>query len=176
VLIAPDEIRHLREGPRVGEQPGDAGLIAFEVEVPTGTAVDALNRCRDVLSPIILHQHGDWPGLDSWRTLLPVWFVLACGAEESPEDAERWLSWWRQLPAAEQQQAADERPWSLADWLYWMQPENREWFWWDARVSDRGGLRVYVEVAAWPAPVGSLQWLFRAVGALGIDVADDASN
>ena len=51
------------------------------------------------------------------------------------------------------------------DWLHWLEPDNRTWFWWDAAVTQDDALRVMVEVPGASAPLGALEWLFKASGA-----------
>jgi hypothetical protein len=55
-----------------------------------------------------------------------------------------------------------------ADWLYWLEPSERQWFWWDAAVERPDALRVIVEVAGWPAPLGAHDWLLLAAGAIEV--------
>jgi hypothetical protein len=83
----------------------------------------------------------------------------------SREAADAWLAWWRTLPPAEQARASQDRRWTLADWLYWLEPTQRQWYWWDAIVEDPDTLRLVVQVPGWPAPLGALQWLLRVAGA-----------
>jgi hypothetical protein len=45
---------------------------------------------------------------------------------------------------------------------------ERQWFWWDAKVEREGTLRVTVEVPGQPAPLGALDWLLRAAGAVEV--------
>ena len=85
----------------------------------------------------------------------PDWFVAACAPEQTPEELQRWLRWWRELPPAEKSRAEAEQPWSLDDWVHWMQPDERTWFWWDARVEDERRAVVVVDVPGWPSPLGS---------------------
>jgi len=100
--------------------------------------------------------------------LLPAWFVERSAPERSREEAERWLAWWRSLPASEQARVAREQDWALADWLYWLEPAERHWFWWDAVIENPEILRVIVEVPGWPVPLGALEWLLRAAGAMEV--------
>jgi hypothetical protein len=58
-----------------------------------------------------------------------------------------------------------KKPWSLDNWVHWMRPENREWYWWDAEVVGGAAAVVEVEVDGWPFPWGSLEWLLKAAGA-----------
>jgi hypothetical protein len=51
-------------------------------------------------------------------------FVERCAPEQTKDEAEEWLAWWRKLPSEEQGQAGAQRDWSLADWLYWFEPEQ----------------------------------------------------
>lgn len=161
LLIPPEEARHLIFGPRPGEAAGGVGCIVVAVTGPEPVSV--LRRCREVLAVVIDHQAGVWPDVAGWQELLPSWFVEAC-PEESSEEADRWLEWWRSLPRDQQFEAERSRAWTLADWLYWLEPAERQWFWWDAKV-EGDALHVIVELSGWPAPLGALEWLLRAAGA-----------
>ncbi len=72
------------------------------------------------------------------------------------------------MPWDEQVRVNEELRWSLADWLYWFEPKQRFWYWWDAAVKSPELVRVALEVTEWPFPwdsLKSLKWLFRAAGA-----------
>jgi hypothetical protein len=149
---------------------GGVGTIDVVATAPAPESV--LGRCREVLAVVIDHQAGDWPDVSAWRELLPSWFVEAC-PDESPEETERWLAWWRSLPREQQVEAERARAWSLADWLYWLEPDERQWFWWAATVED-DALRVAVELSGWPAPLGALEWLLRTAGATTVTVEENS--
>ncbi len=172
MVIVPEEQRHLAAGPRPGEEPGGVGAIT--VLARGSEARTVLDRCRSVLAVILDHSGPEWPTVEEWRSLLPKWFVAASSPERSREDAERWLAWWRTLGPADQARAESEQRWTLADWLYWMEPFERQWFWWDAEIGTDGTLRVTVEIPGWPAALGALDWLLRAAGAAEV-VHDEAS-
>jgi hypothetical protein len=125
-------------------------------------------RAREVLRAVLAHAGPSWPTVSEWRQLLPAWFVEGSAPEKSREEAERWLGWWRSLPAAEQARVTREQRWALPDWLHWLEPAERQWFWWDAVVENPETLRVMVEVPGWPAPLGALEWLLRAAGAVEV--------
>lgn len=91
----------------------------------------------------------------------------------SPEQAKQWLAWWKGLPPTEQTRAEIEKDWSLDNWLYWMEPGNRQWFWWDAKMlEDYDHIALAIEVEAWPFPWGALRWLFRAAGASAVEAEE----
>lgn len=170
-----DERRHLDAGPRPGE--GFEGVGQVDVVAVCGDdAAPVLQRARRVLGIVIDHQDGKWPTTGEWRSLLPGWFVEACAEERSREEAEAWLAWWKALPADQQAAVLRERRWSLANWLFFLEPDERQWFWWSATVEAPDRLRVTVEVAGWPAPLGALEWLLRAAGALDVAVDEPASD
>jgi hypothetical protein len=166
-VIPPDELRHLREGPRVGERPGGAGTVTVTVSCHGDSAV-VIDRARAVMTAVVDRAGPPWPSVDEWLELLPEWFVAACGPERSVEEVERWLRWWRSLPRVEQARVTREQQWTLADWLFWLEPGERQWFWWAATVEDPDTASVVVEVAGWPAPLGALEWLLRASGAVAV--------
>jgi len=90
----------------------------------------------------------------------------------TPQETAAWLERWRALPAEEQHRAERERRWALADWLHWLRPDERSWYWWDAAVNGSHELRVRVEVPGWPAALGALTWLLRAAGADSVSVEE----
>ena len=171
-MIVHEERRHLESGPRSDEQPGGAGLVVAILHCPAN-ATAVLTRCREVLRVVIDHQIGRWPKVDEWRQLLPGWFVDS-SSDESEEEVEQWLAEWRSLPLDRRAAAEEKRPWSLADWLAWLEPEERQWFWWSASVEDDNTLRVELEVHGSPAPMDAFTWLARAAGATSVDVGGDA--
>jgi hypothetical protein len=121
-----------------------------------------------VLRAVLDHAGPSWPSLSEWRQVLPTWFVESSAPEQSRDEAERWLGWWRSLPAEEQALVTRAQRWTLAGWLYWLEPSERQWFWWDAAVENPDTLRVFVEVSGWPTPLGALEWLLRAAGAVEV--------
>jgi hypothetical protein len=165
------ELQRLADGPRPNETPSGIGLARFVVRCPSGAA-DILAKVATVLKIVDEIALAAWPNTDEWRRKLPEWFTLACAPQISDEQAERWLAWWKALPQAEQAWAELEKDWSLDNWLYWMQPDNRQWFWWHAQPVDGDHIKVMVSVDAWPFPYGSLRWLFKAAGAVALAPED----
>lgn len=170
-MIPPEELRHLDIGPRPGEQAGGVGTVMV-VAGCRGDADSVAERAREALRAVLMHAGPPWPSLAEWQRLLPSWFVKSSAAERSREESERWLTWWRSLPPAERAKASRARRWTLANWLYWFQPEERQWFWWDMVIENSDTLRVVVEVSSWPAPLGALEWMLRAAGAADVVVAE----
>lgn len=167
-MIPPEELRHLDSGPRHGEQLGGAGTVELVAKCPGG-AERMLARCREVLRAVIAEKRdGRWPTPEEWEAILPGWFVQASSMSQSEEKREHWLRWWRGLPPDGRAQAAAEQPWSLNDWLFWFQHDDRAWYWWDGVVDDGDTVRICVEVTGWPVPLGALEWLLRASGAIQI--------
>ncbi|WP_322780119.1 hypothetical protein [Frankia sp. Cas4] len=137
-------------------------------------ALTVLRRCREVLIPVIDHQSDEWPSIAEWHQLLPEWFVAACPKEMSSEQAEQWLAWLHTLSEDEQAAVRRRKAWALEDWLYWLEPDRRQWFWWDAQFDEADTLDVYVEVMDMPVPLGALDWLLRASGSETITVQSPA--
>lgn len=163
------ELLRLRNGPRPGEKPSGVGLVRFVARCPFG-ARDVLAKATSVLKAVDEIALTGWPSDKEWPAKLPEWFTSACAPPMTQEEADRWLRWWKALPQSEQTRAEIEKDWSLDNWLYWMQPDNRQWFWWDAKaLDDCDHILVAVTVEAWPFPWGSLRWLFKAAGASALD-------
>ncbi len=73
----------------------------------------------------------------------------------------------------EQDRLERDEPWSLEGWLYWMEPINRFWFWWEACATRDDHAVVAVEVTEWPFPWKALSWLLRAAGATSVGAEGD---
>lgn len=155
------ETRHIVTGPGPDEAVGGDGLVEFRVQAPEGSA-RFLERCREVIDVFLEVGEAD---LEVWRRRLPQWFVSACSPEQTRQQAEEWLKWWRSLPPAEKASAELAAGWSLSGWLYWLEPAQRDWYWWDAKAMSANEATVAVEVTDASAPLGSLKWLLRAAGA-----------
>jgi hypothetical protein len=169
-VILPDERRHLLEGPWLEERPGGSGLVRVVAGCPgDASAVNA--RAREVMISVLDGTVSPWPSVDAWRSILPDWFVAACAPDRSAEETEEWLTRWRSLTPTEQGRATREQKWALSDWLFWLEPSERQWFWWNSGTTNANTVYVVVEVAGWPAPLGALDWLLRASGA--IDIRND---
>ncbi|WP_157360638.1 hypothetical protein [Amycolatopsis thermoflava] len=164
-MLIDDEIRHLEGKLREGEQPGPGGLEEVTA-VGSGDARAVLSRARDVLKVVLEVIRTDRVvELEEWRELLPNWFVEKCANERTLEEEQQWLVWWRGLPREQQARAVNEREWTLADWLEWFEPAERQWFWWDATLTSEDEVSIHVEVEGAPAPLGALEWLLRCSGA-----------
>lgn len=137
-----DERRHLAHGPGAEDPPGALDVIEVRCE---GGAERALRRVREAMAPVLDHQEGAWPPLDDWKALLPGWFVDACVDDRQVRDCvlDRW---------------------SLRAWLHWLQPDQRQWRWWDAEVVDGTHLRVRLLPLSDPYLKGSVNWLLEVAG------------
>jgi hypothetical protein len=164
--LNPDvERRHLAE-PGHPAASTNAGL---ELSVRSSNNEVLLARCQEVLLVVLQHDEENWPPLTMWQRELPKWFVDACGPERTVEEAREWLSWWRTLPPDEQAAATDAKRWALSDWLWWLEPGQRTWYWLGARLIGSHDLRIFLQTDGSPAPTGALHWLLKAAGASAIE-------
>src|SRR5213075_1262403 len=138
----------LTSGPSPSEKPGGVGTVRFLVRCPFVTT-DVLTKAKEVMKVVDEATLRGWPANGDSAPRLPEWFTSACVAEMSPEQAKHWLAWWKSLSPEEQTKAEIEKDWSLDNWLYWMEPGNRQWFWWDAKVlEDYDHIALAIEVEA----------------------------
>jgi hypothetical protein len=127
------------------ELPGSTGLLRYVVEAPDPAGVIA--RVTEVLRVVLERSGQTWPSLDEWRRVLPGWFVAGFAPERSGQEQDGW---------------------TLEAWLYWLEPEQRSWFWWGAEHrADR--VEVLVDVDSWPYPDGALRRLLHVAGAWTVD-------
>lgn len=169
------EIRRLRDGPLHDEKAGGLGCVRFIINCPFGASA-VIEKAKSVLIAIdeqLLLPEGDRL---RWADVIPSWFQEECGRSMTPVEAQRWLAWWRTLPDAQKSEAEINKDWALDDWLYWVANDSRQWFWWDAQVSDDGErVSLAVQVLSWPFAWGGLRWLFKASGASVVS-AEQAGN
>jgi hypothetical protein len=165
-----DEIRHLRRGADPGERPRRYAGTVLPARVIAADPEVTLVRARSVLLALLTAPRG-WSAEHAPGNL-PQWFVDACapGLDLSLEEVLERQRRLRQLSPEDQAQAAIETRWSLVQWLHWFEGE-RYWFWWDARVTGDRELVAEYLVYEWPAPTGSLIWLWRASGAVDVNVS-----
>jgi hypothetical protein len=166
-----DEVRHLADGPRQNELPDDELLVRvwLRSEAPVHAVVA---KCKQVLDTVVQIDGDSWPSEALWAKILPVWFVEGCAPEESAEQKQQWLDWWRTLNDQDRSVAAQDREWSLAAWLHWFQPAERQWYWWDGEPVDETHGLITVATQGLPVPLGALRWLLRVAGADEIVVDD----
>lgn len=157
------ERARLENGPRPGELPLDAGVVDV-VGLSHGDAAGVDVRVREVLSIIAEHQNGRWPNLDEWKLVLPRWFTAFFVEQRTQNEESRPLDWRRALPAEQQASVVDDKKWTLSAWLFWLQPDERQWYFWDSRVESKNQLRVQVQIVDYPL-LGALEWLLRSAGA-----------
>jgi hypothetical protein len=166
-----DELRHLLTEPNLDEQPEKLGIVRFDIWCP-GNSETVLQKSKEVLEMILRSSTQCWLSNSEWQTVLPDWFVAGCAPEKTIEEVEQWLKWWRSLSPQEKSLVDEEQSWSLEDWLYWLHPDQRQWFWWDAICVNTNLLKVAVEVAEYPFSWKSLAWLFKVAGAIRVQPED----
>ncbi|MDO9384545.1 MAG: hypothetical protein Q7T86_16970 [Hyphomicrobiaceae bacterium] len=108
-----------------------------------------------------------------WREVVPTWFLTAVIPTLTPAEQQQHLSWWRNLSAEEKARYEITQKWTLDGWLYWMEPELRQWFMLSLHYSGKDQIGGLIRVLEWPTPWGSLRWLFRAAGCSQLELVDD---
>ena len=137
-----EERRRLGEGAAGQEPPGELDSLEVRAADPAAT----LGRVREVLDVVVAHGEGGWPEVDEGKGRLPAWVVATC------------------VDDRELQECVLDR-WSLRAWLYWRQPDQRHWRWWDAEPAGPDGtLRIRLLVLSRPYLRGSLDWLLTVSG------------
>lgn len=166
------ELSRLANGLSLGEGPDGAGTVRFIASCPFGAA-EVLERVKTVLRIVDEAAITGRPMDKLWKATLPDWFVARCAPPNSQEESGRNIAWRKNLPPDEEIRIAREMDWTLDAWLYWLEPDRREWFWWDAKaLVDLDHIIIAVEVDSWPFPWGALRWLFLAAGAADLSAEE----
>lgn len=156
-----DEGSRLRLGPAPNQKPNGVGLV--RVILHASRPGDVLARAKAVLSSIVQLEPARFN--ETAAQHLPEWFIAACTPQPTQDEQEQWLAWWRTLDHKSKATAERERGWTLQEWLSWMEPDQRTWWWWDAEVTGPTTAIVHVTVEGWPSALGALHWLLAASGA-----------
>jgi hypothetical protein len=162
------ELQRLTGDSTNGTQPLGLGTVRFRAQCPGNTEL-VLERSKSILIQVNRLSRSDWPTYEQWTQSLPSWFLVRCQPEKNSAEAAKWLKTWRELPQEEQDYVRRECPWSVSGWVYWFQPDNRTWYWWDAIKNDQHNMTISVAVYDWPFAWGALSWLLRAAGARSVD-------
>ncbi|NDJ58751.1 hypothetical protein GWD52_17515 [Enterobacteriaceae bacterium 4M9] len=171
------ERERLKSPPLPTHKATGVGIARFIVACDSN-ALATLSLAKEVLSIVNAHSLEQWPTLEDWKTMLPSKFVNRCLQESQEEQKIEAQKKWEQLSYDEKIKAAalDEQ-WALSSWLSWLEPEGREWFWWNAILFDEplDETHFLVEVTVLDSPFmsGALKWLFKASGALSVVSEDD---
>ena len=158
------EMLRLRVSPCSDDKPGGIGTVDFAITCQ-GNATEVMEKAKAVLLTVDENSIDNWPDDNEWKAILPDWFIDKCAPEMTREQADKRQSKWRRIFSRRRADTQAEEAWSLLNWLYWFEHDNREWFWWDGKVADENTIVCKAEVYGWPFPWGSLKWLFLACGA-----------
>ena len=93
-----------------------------------------------------------------WKSELPEWFISKCRPERTEEQKIEYLKWWDSLSIEEKNKHSQKKQiWSLKNWLYWMDPDEREWYWGKAESISDDEIMLTILVYGHPFPDGSLK-------------------
>lgn len=145
-------------------KPEGMGTVRFVCHAKNDSH-EVIENAKTVLQVVNLHSQDKWPDDEQWMRLLPNRFVAEFGPEMTAELAEQEMARRRTLSPEQHAELEQTARWSLSNWVYWLQPDQRLWFWWDAAVVTKYDFVVAVETHEWPFPSGALKWLLRACGA-----------
>ena len=129
----------------VPKECSEIGTFFFDLQC-SGDSETVLKKIQSVIEIVVLHQN-PWPSDESWKALLPKWLIEQFA--ESPIISE----------------SQKRAQWAISNWIYWFQPEHREWTWWHGKLLDANRVRIEVEAAETPFSADALTWLFKACGA-----------
>ena len=146
-----------------------------------GNAPEVKELVRKVLL-VINHAYSntEWPDLDEWLKLLPVEFTRNFASEPTHDEVKKYTKWWSSLSYKKKlEQARKKQKWSLGNWLAWMEPSERLWFWWGAAELDEKNKQDYFFLSLSLVDelyvTGALEVLFEYCGAISIEMYEPAT-
>ena len=156
-----NEIYRLVNGEGQIEKLNNMEYVEFKIECRNNSS-DVLSKCKEVLKIVLCNNEKDKLTIDEWRNVLPLWFTEKCAKELSKQEAEDRLN----LTIEERKRITLNEGWTLSDWIYWFKPNERQWYWWDAKIVDLNTIHLVIECYGWPFAWGALRWLWKACGAI----------
>ncbi|WPC41181.1 hypothetical protein [Clostridium sp. JS66] len=155
-----NETLRLIDGLSSDEKVNCESLSMFTIKCNQDSS-NVLAKCKEVLKIVLENNENIELTLEDWKKLLPKWFIEKFGKEITQEEAEERIK----LPIEERM----EKAWRLSAWIYWFEPNERQWYWYDAKVIDNNTIHLLVECEGWPFAWGALEWLFKVCGAIAIE-------
>ncbi|MCA9578504.1 MAG: hypothetical protein KC668_23890 [Myxococcales bacterium] len=138
------ELDHLLHGPQANAV--HVGVGPLPIYFRAARPQDVIERVRAVMVVAVRAM------LEGWVPGEPKSFV--------PEGIPHWF---RQACATPTESTEDR--WALDEWLFWCDPDERQWFWWDACTTGPDTGEVLIETTGVPFPTVALRWSLRACGA-----------
>lgn len=155
-----NELYRLINGIEATEKTNSMEYVEFKIKCRSNS-FDVLSKCKEVLKIVLCNNENAELTIDEWKKLLPLWFIEKCAKELSKEEAEERLN----LTIEERRLIAKNESWTLSDWIYWFKPQERQWYWWDAKIVDFNTIHLVLECYGWPFAWGALRWLWKVCGA-----------
>jgi len=165
------EMRRITIGPEANEKLGGAGIVRYVAHC-NANGEEVLAKVKSLLICVDEASLNGWLPDEVWLKKLPLWFTQACAVSLTKDQADARLAQWRRLTPEQQAKAERDQQWSLDNWLWWMTPNQRMWFWWDVNVLSPSKIAVAVEATEWPFGWGALRWLFKAAGADSLEAEE----
>jgi hypothetical protein len=170
------ELIFLRCGPRPDSKSLGVGTVRFDGSTAKESqeVIEKMKEVLTVLDEFVIHEEREiWPDDAQLISILPPWFNQACALPMTELQSNALLIRRSKMTSIERRKSVEESQWSIDNWLHWMRPENRQWYWWDAAMEGYDSFYIAVEVDGWPFPWGSLRWLAKAAGAISLDSKDE---
>lgn len=170
------ERERLKKPPQSMDKASGAGIARFVVLCNVAPLV--LILAKEVMAIVNSYSTQNWPSFDKWSNILPSQFVNGFLSELTDMEREKQIQNWDSLTYEEKlTEASHDDQWTLSSWLSWVEPGEREWFWWDAILFDvpLNNSHFLIEVTTLNSTFmsGALKWLFKACGAIDIISEDD---
>ncbi|MFZ5296004.1 hypothetical protein ACS6K7_14350 [Enterobacter chuandaensis] len=170
------ERERLTTPPQAMSKASGVGIARFVVSCNDAYLV--LTLAKDVMTIINNYSTQNWPSLDRWLNILPLQFTHCFLPELSEVEREKQTKDWEALTYEEKlTEASHDEQWTLSSWLSWMEPNEREWFWWDTIIFDMplNNTHFLIEVTTLDSMfmAGALKKLFKACGAVDVVSEDD---
>lgn len=118
-----EEIKYLSWG---GFEETSEVLLETIAVFCDGNASIVLEKTKDVLKKVIDCELSYDDSVEDWHEVLPKWFVDSC----SPEFTQQQIKYLLANP--DECDKFDDK-WTISNFLNWFKPNERSWYWADAK-------------------------------------------
>ncbi len=155
------------------EYEGKHDLVAIDYLINSSEEPgQIINRIKEVLLILnkVFLKKSEFESVN-WKNELPKWFIAKFRPERTEKEKKEYIKWWDSLSISNEEknkQGQKKQIWSLKNWLHWMDPERREWYWYYANILTDDEVILTILVYGHPFPDGALKWLVEAAGCFEI--------
>jgi hypothetical protein len=146
----------------------------LKIKIISDNSDYSLNEIKKILCLVIesILKYAKWPNDDEFLKILPDYFINKFGPEMTENEKQEWLIKWNSLNLNEKIEEKKNIKWTLSNWLFWINPEERSWKWFYSKIIDKNNFIIEIISDEDSFPYGALEWLIKTSGGKIIEIVE----